>query len=318
MAVRNELGEQIKEQVRSAYGQVARRFVDAPAATGCGCGPAQGSSCCGSEAELECECGAVDQAGCCGATDEASCCCGASQEGPSRAERHGYSLEELSDLPESVTEASLGCGNPTAIAGLQPGEVVLDLGSGGGIDCFLAAKRVGPNGQAIGLDMTTDMIRLARRNAKKLGVNNVDFRYGEMEEMPFPDAYVDVVISNCVINLSPDKDAVFGEIARVLKPGGRVSVSDIVTNGPLPEVLRDHSRSWAACVAGALDESEYLDKMRAAGLTDVTVTDRVYASVEGLLDSPDVQALIAQSDEPLTVQQLDQLIASVTVTAHKP
>jgi len=317
MAVRNELGEQIKEQVRSAYGQAARRFVEAPA-SGCGCGPVQSSSCCGGQAEPEGDCGPVEQAGCCGAAGAASSCCGASQQGSSRAERHGYSLEELADLPESVTEASMGCGNPTAIAGLQPGEVVLDLGSGGGIDCFLAAKKVGPAGQAIGLDMTPDMIRLARRNAKKLGLSNVDFRYGEIEEMPFPDAFVDVVISNCVINLSPDKDAVFGEIARVLKPGGRVSVSDVVTNGPLPGMLRDYSRSWAACVAGALDESEYLDKMRAAGLTDVTVTERVYASVEGLLDSPDVRAMIAQASEPPTVDQLNHLIASVTVTARKP
>ena len=173
-----------------------------------------------------------------------------------------------------MTEASLGCGNPLAIAGLQPGEVVLDLGSGGGIDCFLAAKKVGPEGRVIGLDMTPDMIKLARRNAKKMGVTNVDFRYGEMEEMPLPDESVDVIISNCVINLSPDKDAVFREAFRVLRPGGRLSVSDIVVDGDLPQSIRSQLDAWAGCVAGALDESVYLDKIRAAGFEQVEVLSR--------------------------------------------
>jgi arsenite methyltransferase len=198
----------------------------------------------------------------------------------------------VGDLPDSVTEASLGCGNPTAIASLQPGETVLDLGSGG-IDCFLAAKQVGPSGRVIGLDMTPDMIKLARRNAKKMGLNNVDSRYGEMEEMPIPDESVDAIISNCVINLSPDKDAVFSEAFRVLRPGGRIAVSDIVTDGPLPDVLRDNV-NWAGCVAGALDEGVYLDKMRAAGLTDVTVTEKSIVQVEGFVASEDVQAMLAQ------------------------
>ncbi|MCP4620752.1 MAG: arsenite methyltransferase, partial [Bradyrhizobium sp.] len=174
-----------------------------------------------------------------------------------------YSDEELGALPDSAADAALGCGNPTAIAALQPGEVVLDLGSGGGIDCFLAAQQVGPGGRVIGLDMTTDMIKLARRNAKKIGATNVDFRYGEMEDIPLPDASIDVVISNCVVNLSPDKDAVFGEVYRVLRPGGRVMVSDMVTDGEIPAPLRERMDAGAGCISGALDEALYLDKIRA-------------------------------------------------------
>ncbi len=228
-------GERIKEAVRDAYGGIARRFVEAaqaPARTGC-CGPssAQAGSCCGSAAAAVARTAAA----------------------------RFYPVEELANLPESVTEASLGCGNPLAIAGLQPGEVVLDLGSGGGIDCFLAARQVGPTGRVIGLDMTPDMIELARRNAQKLGVTNVEFRFGEMEEMPLPDESVDVVISNCVINLSPDKDAVFREAYRVLRPGGRLSISDIVVDGDLPPFVRRRLDAWAGCIAGALDEQVYLD-----------------------------------------------------------
>jgi SAM-dependent methyltransferase len=236
---------------------------------------------------------------------------------------HGlYAQGEVSDLPESVTGASAGCGNPTAIASLQPGEVVLDLGSGGGIDCFLAAKQVGPTGRVIGLDMTTEMIRLARRNARKVGVTNVDFRYGEIEEIPLGDDTVDVILSNCVINLSPDKDAVFAEAYRVLKPGGRVYVSDIVLDGDLPDPLRQSADAWSCCVGGALDERVYLDKMRAAGLTDVEVTQRTYIDVSGWLSDEDVQALLGQDDQPLPreelSQQLKSKVASMTVVARKP
>ena len=200
--------------------------------------------------------------------------------------------------------------------------MVLDLGSGGGIDCFLAAKQVGLTGRVIGLDMTTEMIRLARRNAQKMGVTNVDFRYGEMEEMPLPDASVDVILSNCVINLSPDKDAVFAEAFRVLKPGGRMSVSDMVLEGDLPEPLRESADAWSCCVGGALDEEIYLVKMRAAGLTDVEVTQRVYIDVSGWLSEEDIQALLGQGDRPPTreelSEQLKSKVASVTVVAHKP
>jgi ubiquinone/menaquinone biosynthesis C-methylase UbiE len=214
----------------------------------------------------------------------------------------------------------LGCGNPSAIASLQPGEVVLDLGSGGGIDCFLAAKTVGPTGRVIGLDMTPDMIKLARRNAKKVGATNVDFRYGEMEEMPIEDASVDVILSNCVINLSPDKDAVFAEAFRVLKPGGRLVVSDIVTKGDLPPAIRDNMNTWAGCVSGALDEAVYLDKMRAAGLIDVEVTERTFLDVD--IADTDAQEILAGADLPFSAEWLrDQLagrLASVSVQAFKP
>jgi arsenite methyltransferase len=166
------------------------------------------------------------------------------------------------------------------------------------------------------------MIKLARRNAKKVGATNVDFRYGEMEEMPIPDASVDVIISNCVINLSPDKDAVFAEAFRVLKPGGRMSVSDIVTNGQLPEAIGGNAMAWAGCVAGALDEKVYLDKMRAAGLTDVAVTQRAYVNPESFLDAPDVQEALKEMDLPASAEwlcsQLNHKIASITVTARKP
>jgi SAM-dependent methyltransferase len=286
--------EEIKGEVRHAYGQAASRFVETQARASC-CEPAAKTSCCDPVEAEEVE--AISAA-------------------------RLYSEGELTDLPESVTGASMGCGNPTAIASLKPGDVVLDLGSGGGIDCFLAAKQVGPTGKVIGLDMTPEMIQLARRNAKKVGATNVDFRYGEMEEMPLSDASVDVIISNCVINLSPDKDAVFAEAFRVLKPGGRVSVSDIVTNGQLPEAVRGGVMAWAGCVAGALDEEDYLNKMRAAGLTDVAVTQRVYINPDGFLDTPHVQEVLNKMDPPVSAEwlqsQLDHKIASVTVTARKP
>ena len=287
--------EEIKEEVRRAYGQLAEQFVETEASASC-CGPRAETSCCEpTEAAEEIEASSASRL---------------------------YSDDELTELPESVTGASAGCGNPTAIASLQPGEVVLDLGSGGGIDCFLAAKKVGPTGKVIGLDMTPKMIKLARRNAEKVGATNVDFRYGEMEEMPLPDASVDVIISNCVINLSPDKDAVFAEAFRVLKPGGRLSVSDIVTNGELPEVVRGSVEAWTGCLAGALDEKAYVGKMRAAGLTDVTVTDRIYTDPEGLLDAPDIQEILTKLDPPVSKDQLrsqlDHKIASITVTARKP
>ena len=164
---------------------------------------------------------------------------------------------------------SLGCGNPTAIAGLNEGESVLDLGSGGGLDCFLAAQKVGPTGKVVGLDMSADMIQLARRNAGRIDAENVRFRLGEMEDMPFADGSFDVIISNCVINLSPDKDAVFREAVRVLKPGGRLRASDIVFAREPTEQERKDLTSWTACIAGALTEADYADKLRTAGFEDV-------------------------------------------------
>lgn len=293
-------GEEIKEAVRQAYGGVARQFATGPAKASC-CGSGRGSSCCGPQrVEID---------------------------APGAAERF-YTADELSGLPETVTGASLGCGNPIAIAGLRPGDVVLDLGSGGGIDCFLAARQVGPQGRVIGLDMTPDMIRLAQRNAKQLGVSNVEFRLGEMEDIPLPDASVDVVISNCVVNLSPDKDAVFRETARVLRPGGRLSISDIVVDGDLPPFIRSRLDAWAGCVAGALDEAVYLDKIRAAGFAGVEVVSRDYAEAEGdevleLLAAGEDRAgrdegaaLLAEAGVPAA--EIARKIASVKVRAYKP
>jgi SAM-dependent methyltransferase len=199
---------------------------------------------------------------------EESCCGAAEPPAEERLVSLFYSAEQIKDLPEEAL-SSLGCGNPTAIAGLKEGEHVLDLGSGGGLDCFLAAQKVGPTGRVVGLDMTTDMVELARRNAGKVGLSNVEFHQGDIERMPFPDASFDVIISNCVINLSPDKDAVFRESFRVLKPGGRFRVSDIVWVRAPSEKERSHLESWAGCVAGALMAGEYVAKLSAAGFSDV-------------------------------------------------
>ena len=200
-------------------------------------------------------------------------CCGSPAE-HSRAERprdYGYELSILGeDVPLSVLDSFAGCGNPLAIDTLNPGEVVLDLGSGAGLDCFLAAKKVGPSGQAIGLDMTEAMLEKARKNQALLGLTNVEFRKGEMEHMPIADASVDVIISNCVINLSPDKDSVFREAYRVLKAGGRMMIADIATVGELPAELRTRE-AWTGCIGGAIPLDDYLGKVKAAGFTDIQV-----------------------------------------------
>jgi SAM-dependent methyltransferase len=182
-----------------------------------------------------------------------------------------YGVEESAAVPDGAMRASLGCGNPTALAELRRGEVVLDLGSGGGIDVLLSARRVGPEGKAYGLDMTDEMLSLARRNQQEAGVENVEFLKGEIENIPLPDVSVDVVISNCVINLSADKDRVLAEAFRVLKPGGRLAVSDVVVKGDVPAEVRRNMELWVGCVAGALEESEYRSKLRHAGFEDVTV-----------------------------------------------
>jgi ubiquinone/menaquinone biosynthesis C-methylase UbiE len=182
-------------------------------------------------------------------------------------------------LPAEAVRASFGCGNPTALATIQPGETVLDLGSGGGIDVFLSARRVGPTGKVYGLDMTDDMLALAKENQQKAGVTNVEFLKGEIEQIPLPDNTVDLIISNCVINLSPDKEQVLREAFRVLKPGGRLAISDIVVRGTIPEEIRHSVELWAGCVAGALEESVYLDKLRQAGFAQVSIEPtRIYSA----------------------------------------
>ncbi len=266
--------EDIKRAVLGRYSAHARRWLADLEKTGMPCcGPSEAqaseSSCCGPAKPQ------ASESSCCGSeqpnVSEASCCdCSPSAVADQNVATAIYSKEELKDLPEDVL-TSLGCGNPTAIAGLQEGESVLDLGSGGGLDCFLSAQKVGPSGRVVGLDMNADMIQLARRNAQRVGAENVQFRLGEMEEMPFPDASFDVIISNCVINLSPDKDAVLRECYRVLKPGGRLRVSDIVWTREPSQAERNDLASWTACVAGALTEMDYADKLRAAGFREVRV-----------------------------------------------
>jgi len=207
--------------------------------------------------------------GCCGSTSA----CGGSDPITSNL----YGAEDTDALPPEAVLASLGCGNPTALAQLNPGETVLDLGSGGGIDVLLSAKRVGPRGKAYGLDMTDEMLALARENQRKAGVENVEFLKGEIEHIPLPDNSVDVIISNCVINLSADKDRVLTEAFRVLKPGGRFAVSDVVVRGEVPAAIRRDVERWIGCVAGALEEQEYRTKLARVGFTDIDLEPtRIY------------------------------------------
>lgn len=213
-----------------------------------------------------------------------------------------YDAAQASQVPEEAVLASLGCGNPTALAKLNPGEVVLDLGSGGGIDVLLSARRVGRAGKAYGLDMTDEMLALANENKRKAGAENVEFLKGEMENIPLPDNSVDVIISNCVINLSADKDRVFREAFRVLKPGGRLAVSDVLTRGAIPNEIREKVLLWVGCIAGALEETEYRSKLQAAGFQDVEVEPtRIYKVQEAreFLSSAgvDVDGIASQVDE---------------------
>jgi SAM-dependent methyltransferase len=213
-------------------------------------------------------------------TGAASSCCSVSAAADACCDpitSNLYGAAETGTLPEEAVRASLGCGNPTALAALKPGETVLDLGSGGGIDVLLSAKRVGPTGKAYGLDMTDEMLALARENQRKSGVSNVEFLRGEIEHIPLPNNSVDVIISNCVINLSADKDQVLREAFRVLKPGGRVAVSDVVTRGNVPAEVRKNMLLWVGCIAGALQDSEYIDKLTQAGFERVEIEPtRVY------------------------------------------
>jgi arsenite methyltransferase len=234
-----------------------------------------------------------------------SSCCGAAPSGIGQCDpitSNLYDVSQTQGLPEDAVLASLGCGNPTALAQLNPGETVLDLGSGGGVDVLLSARRVGPTGKAYGLDMTDEMLSLANENKRKAGAENVEFLKGEIENIPLPDNSVDVIISNCVINLSADKDRVLREAFRVLKPGGRVAVSDVVTRGAIPDELRQRVLLWVGCIAGALEESEYRSKLKAAGFEQIEVEPtRVYrvADAREFLASAgvDVDAIAPQVDE---------------------
>ena len=212
-------------------------------------------------------------------------CCGGADEITTDL----YTIDQVNEIPAKAMLASLGCGNPTALAELHPGETVLDLGSGGGIDVLLSANRVGPAGKAYGLDMTDEMLALAAENQRKAGVTNVEFLKGEIESIPLPESSVDVIISNCVINLSADKDRVLAEAFRVLRPGGRLAVADVVSRGDVPQEIRQNMELWSGCIAGALQDSEYEDKLRTAGFTEISVEPtRIYQ--EGLFMSAFVRA----------------------------
>ena len=238
-----------------------------------------------------------------------------------------YPSDQRDELPDLAVAASLGCGNPTLLAGLEPGQTVLDLGSGGGIDVLLSARRVGPDGVAYGLDMTDEMLQLARRNQREAGVVNAEFLRGTIEQIPLPDASVDVIISNCVINLSADKDAVFREAIRVLRPGGRLAISNIVLLRPLPRPAQQIMALWTGCVAGALVAGDYRAKLRAAGFADVDVSptqvfDRaavaaVIADNQATLAIPDTVDLDA-IDMDAVIATLDGKVTSSFVRARKP
>jgi arsenite methyltransferase len=210
-----------------------------------------------------------------------SCCpsCKCEPDLMQLGKRIGYSENDLENLPET-SNMGLGCGNPVALAALNEGDIVLDLGSGGGIDVFLAAKNVGPKGKVIGVDMTEEMIERARSTAKKYGYTNVEFRLGEIEDLPIEDNSVDVIISNCVINLSVDKEKVFREAHRVLKPGGKIMISDLVTKGKLPEGIKKSFDAWAGCVAGALEKNEYLDTIRKVGFKKVKIVSELSYDID--------------------------------------
>jgi arsenite methyltransferase len=251
-----------------------------------------------------------------------SCCGSSAKELPLGMEtdpitRDLYASDETAGLPAEALLASFGCGNPTALAELRPGEVVLDLGSGGGIDVLLSARRVGPTGKAYGLDMTDEMLDLANQNKARAGATNVEFLRGTIEDIPLPGKTADVIISNCVINLSGDKDRVLREAFRVLKPGGRLAVSDVVIRRELPEPVRKSMEMWMGCVAGALLESEYVDKLRAAGFTDVQVEPtRIYTK-------EDASAMASSSsccgdDVTAALATLDGAVMSAFVRARRP
>jgi len=257
---------------------------------------------------------AADKSSCCG---PATPCCGAEKPAEHTSMGIGYSENELDSVPDDAN-LGLGCGNPTAMALLKQGEVVLDLGSGGGIDCFLAAKKVGEAGRVIGVDMTPDMVSLARKNAEKVNCANVEFRLGEIENLPVADNTADVIISNCVINLSPDKGRVFREAHRVLKPGGRVMISDIVLLRELPDIIKQDIEAYVGCVAGALLKDDYLALIREAGFSDVNVVDEQSFATMADPTDPIVKSIVEKSglsDEE--VKNIAGLVVSVKVEGKK-
>ncbi|HIH28365.1 MAG TPA: arsenite methyltransferase [Thermoplasmata archaeon] len=258
---------------------------------------------------------AKQETSCCGSIDV---CCGTATTPEKISKTIGYTDEQLQSVPEGAN-LGLGCGNPTALASLRPGEIVLDLGSGAGFDCFLAANKVGPTGRVIGVDMTPEMLSKARKNAKKAGYTNVEFRRGEIEKLPVDNASVDVVISNCVINLSPDKKKVFKETFRVLKSGGRIAVSDIVLLKELPEKIKNSVEAYVGCISGAIHKDRYLQLLKDAGFTDIIVTEESSYQIDVVIDKPRTQALMEETG--VTEGEMKNLggsFVSIKVMAKKP
>ena len=270
------MNPEVKQAIREKYGEAARRVVAGEANASCG------------------------PSGCCGADDPIT--------------RNLYDQSQTSFLPDAAVKASLGCGNPTALAELMPGETVLDLGSGGGIDVLLSARRVGRTGKAYGLDMSDDMLSLARDNQQKAGTENVEFLKGEIEHIPLPDCSVDVIISNCVINLSADKDGVLREAFRVLKPGGRFAVSDVVVRGDVPDEIRKSMLLWVGCIAGALNEDAYVAKLANAGFEAIQIEPTRIYNLE------DARAFLSAEgvDGDAISPQVEGKFVSAFVRARKP
>ena len=281
--------EEVTKQVRTRYAKVAKQ---------------SGSCCCSGKS----------------ASPQSSLCCGAPNTTAAKdiSKNLGYSETDVNSVPEGAN-LGLGCGNPIALASLKAGEVVLDLGSGAGFDCFLAAPRVGPQGKVIGVDMTPEMLDKSRENCRKGNYQNVEFRLGEIENLPAADNSVNVIISNCVVNLSQDKPRVFKEAFRVLKSGGRLMVSDIVLLGDLPKNIMDSIEAYVGCIAGASKKSDYLDAIKAAGFQDVKVVNETVFPTDFIADDPTIQAIIEEAQiTPAQVKSLASSIVSVKVSARKP
>jgi arsenite methyltransferase len=242
-------------------------------------------------------------------------CCGSSSSDCCSTDSNLYPADLLATLPDGESTISYGCGDPITLASLEPGQTVLDLGSGAGLDCFFAAKKVGKTGHVIGVDMTPEMIERARSSAKRLNIPNVEFRQGYLEDLPVESNTVDVIISNCVINLAPDKSKVFAEAFRVLKPGGKLAVSDIVTDGPLPESIKKSLSAWAGCVAGAVEAQEYVEMMKAAGFTDISI-------VPVFFDKQTVDAALSDMKNVIELKTISRedvykAVYSAKITAYK-
>ena len=258
---------------------------------------------------------ANQKSSCCGSTEV---CCGSTTSPEEMSKNIGYTEGQLKSVPEGAN-LGLGCGNPTALVSLKEGEVVLDLGSGAGFDCFLAANKVGQTGKVIGIDMTPEMLKKARENATKGGYNNVEFRQGEIEDLPVEDNSIDVVLSNCVINLSPDKKRVFQEAYRVLKPGGRFAVSDIVLLKTLPDFIKNSVEAYVGCISGAILKNNYLKIIRDTGFQDVKIVDESLFPIDFMINDPTVKALIKNNDiTPKELKEIGTIVVSIKVEGKKP